>query len=74
MVLNSHVAAWVANVSADLCQYIACNPERLSSDRVLHILFCVPFQYLHRIALSLCSPSLSSRLHEDDDTDYSHSD
>ncbi|KAK6249937.1 hypothetical protein SCA6_003942 [Theobroma cacao] len=34
MVLNSSVVVTVANVSANVCQYIACNPERLSSDQV----------------------------------------
>ncbi|WRX16852.1 hypothetical protein QQP08_009339 [Theobroma cacao] len=33
MVLNSSVVVTVANVSANVCQYIACNPERLSSDQ-----------------------------------------
>jgi hypothetical protein len=73
MVLNSSVVAWVANVSADLWQYIACNPERLSSDHVLHLLFCLPFQHLHRLALSFCSPSPSSD-DGDDDRDSLHSD
>ncbi|KAB1221166.1 Adenylyl-sulfate kinase 3 [Morella rubra] len=73
MVLNSPLVAWVANVSADLCQYIACNPERVSSDGVLHLLFCVPFQHLHRLALTFCFPSLSYD-HEDNHDSNSHSD
>nr|KYP69430.1 hypothetical protein KK1_008620 [Cajanus cajan] len=48
MVLNSNVVARVAHASAHLCQFIACNPQRLSSDVVLRILFCLPFQHLFR--------------------------
>ncbi|KAM7251624.1 hypothetical protein ACFE04_023507 [Oxalis oulophora] len=33
MVLNSSMVVKVAKVSAELCQYIACNPERLSSEQ-----------------------------------------
>ncbi|KAK6941996.1 hypothetical protein RJ641_027373 [Dillenia turbinata] len=33
MVMNGPVVLRVAHVSADLCQYIACNPERLRSDQ-----------------------------------------
>uniref|UniRef100_A0A0V0GL76 Putative ovule protein n=1 Tax=Solanum chacoense TaxID=4108 RepID=A0A0V0GL76_SOLCH len=40
MVFSSPIIVGVANVSADLCQYIACNPERLSSDEVLYLPFC----------------------------------
>ncbi|KAI9120442.1 hypothetical protein K1719_007475 [Acacia pycnantha] len=50
MVLNSGAAVRVAQVSANLCQYISCNPERFSSDTVLRLLFCLPFR---RLALSL---------------------
>ncbi|KAL4607085.1 hypothetical protein ACB092_09G149500 [Castanea dentata] len=53
MVLNGAVVFWVAKVSAELWQYIACNPERLSSDRVLHLLCCLPFQYFLRLFSSL---------------------
>ncbi|OAY44374.1 hypothetical protein MANES_08G144511v8 [Manihot esculenta] len=53
MVLNSNLVVTIANVSANLCQYIACNPERLSSDQVLNLLFCFPLQRLGRLALSL---------------------
>ncbi|KAK7290637.1 hypothetical protein RIF29_05197 [Crotalaria pallida] len=55
MVLNSSVAVRVAHVSANLCQYIACNPQRLNSDAVLQLLFCLPLQPFHRFALSLFS-------------------
>ncbi|KAL2501492.1 FMN binding [Forsythia ovata] len=34
MVFNGGLMVGVANVSADACQYIACNPERLSSDQI----------------------------------------
>ncbi|EYU39992.1 hypothetical protein ABFS83_10G179600 [Erythranthe nasuta] len=53
MVFNSPLVVGVAKVSANACQYIACNPERLSSDQVLHLLFCFPFQHLRRLALCL---------------------
>ncbi|CAI0433152.1 unnamed protein product [Linum tenue] len=53
MVLNSNLVVTVADVSANLCQYIACNPERLPSDQVLHLIFCVPMQQFGRLALSL---------------------
>lgn len=53
MVFNGALMVGVANVSADACQYIACNPERLSSDQVLRLLFVFPFQQLRRLALCL---------------------
>ncbi|OWM78816.1 hypothetical protein CDL15_Pgr002987 [Punica granatum] len=53
MVLSAAVVAAVADVSANLCQYIACNPERFSSDQVLRLLFCFPFQHVRHFALSL---------------------
>ncbi|GFP84164.1 hypothetical protein PHJA_000560100 [Phtheirospermum japonicum] len=55
MVFNSPLVVGVAKVSANACQYIACNPERLSTDEVLHLLFCFPFQNLRRFAFCLCS-------------------
>ncbi|RVW46906.1 hypothetical protein CK203_074398 [Vitis vinifera] len=70
MVLNSTLIGRVAVVSADLCQYVACNPERLSPEHVLHLLFCFPFQQLRRLALCIsaffCSPS-----HPDDSDSHS---
>lgn len=64
MVLNSPLVLWVANISADLCQYVACNPERFSSDHVLYLIFCFPFRHFRLISLSLlsslCPPSLLS--------------
>lgn len=53
MVFNSPVIVGVAKVSANACQYIACNPERLSGDEVLRLLFCFPFQQLRRLALCI---------------------
>ncbi|OIW03300.1 hypothetical protein TanjilG_09947 [Lupinus angustifolius] len=55
MVLNSGVVVRVAHVSANLFQYIACNPEILQSDVVLQLLFCLPLQPFQRLALSLWS-------------------
>ncbi|KAI3826358.1 hypothetical protein L1987_00405 [Smallanthus sonchifolius] len=84
MVMNSPLVVAVANISADICQYIACNPERLSSEQVLNLIFCFPFQQFRRFALCLwtffCFPpntnfysssSSSSSFSSDDD---SHSD
>ncbi|KNA16530.1 hypothetical protein SOVF_088180 [Spinacia oleracea] len=66
MVLNSQVVVAVANASASVCQYIACNPEHLSSDQVLHLLFCFPFQQIRRLSLCLsaffCFPYSSDPL------------
>ncbi|KAL3841299.1 hypothetical protein ACJIZ3_025890 [Penstemon smallii] len=53
MVLNSTVLVGVAKVSANACQYIACNPERLNPDQVLHLIFCFPFQHLRRLTICL---------------------
>ncbi|KAL3534031.1 hypothetical protein ACH5RR_007552 [Cinchona calisaya] len=55
MVLNSRVVVGVANLSANACQYIACNPERLPSDQVLYLLFCFPFQQIRRLSLCFCT-------------------
>ncbi|KAI3471494.1 hypothetical protein Pfo_028144 [Paulownia fortunei] len=64
MVFNSPLVVRVAKVSANACQYIACNPERLSTDQVLQLLFCFPFQQLRRLAFCLwtffCSPPLNN--------------
>lgn len=89
MVFSSPIIVGVANVSADLCQYIACNPERLSSDEVLYLLFCFPCQQFRRFALCLwtffCFPlpnpylsfpsfsSSSSSLSSDSDLDLEDS-
>ncbi|CAA0837512.1 Unknown protein [Striga hermonthica] len=79
MVFNSPLVVGVAKVSANACQYIACNPERLSTDEVLHLLFCFPFQQLSRFAFCLCSffcfpnpgnPFLTSSSSSDDSDFY----
>ncbi|CAB4316224.1 unnamed protein product [Prunus armeniaca] len=76
MVLNSNVVVRVANISANICQYIACNPERLSSHQVLHLLFCFPFHQLRRrLVAFICLPYLSSSSSsedDDEDEDSSH--
>ncbi|KAE8661780.1 putative adenylsulfate kinase [Hibiscus syriacus] len=81
MVLNSSVVVAIADLSANLCQYIACNPERLSSDQVLYLIFCLPCRHLGRLAdslwLYLCfnPPDHSlSDYSDDDEGDGSHSD
>ncbi|WOG91677.1 hypothetical protein DCAR_0310927 [Daucus carota subsp. sativus] len=55
MVFNSPIIVTVAKVSANACQYIACNPQILNSDQVLHLIFCFPFQQFRRFTLCLCS-------------------
>ncbi|KAB1999967.1 hypothetical protein ERO13_D12G178750v2 [Gossypium hirsutum] len=82
MVLNSSMVVAIANISANLCQYVACNPERLSSDQVLHLIFCLPCRHFGRLAdslwLYLCfnppDHPLSDSSDDDDDDDPSHSD
>ena len=88
MVFNSLMVLSVAHVSADAWQYIACNPERLSSDQLLDLICCFPLQQLGRLALCLwtflCLPppdsfysyayySSSSSSDDDDDDDDSSS-
>ncbi|WCJ43631.1 hypothetical protein M5689_024360 [Euphorbia peplus] len=51
MVLSSNIVVMVANISANVCQYIACNPERLSSDEMLNLLFCLPLQHIGRLSV-----------------------
>ncbi|KAG9144938.1 hypothetical protein Leryth_023575 [Lithospermum erythrorhizon] len=53
MVLNSIILIQVAKISGDLCQYIACNPQRLSTQQLLHLLFVYPFQQIHRLTICL---------------------
>ncbi|KAF5725720.1 hypothetical protein HS088_TW23G00447 [Tripterygium wilfordii] len=79
MVLNGSVVVMVADISANLCQYLACNPERIRSDRVLYLLFCFPFQQFHRLAIHLWSlitfhSNNTANLSDEDDVDDSHSD
>ncbi|KAF6139278.1 hypothetical protein GIB67_021488 [Kingdonia uniflora] len=85
MVFNSVVVSTVANLSANICQYIACNPERLSNQQVLDLVCCFPLQQLGRLALCLwtffCFPPpdsylsySSSSTSSDDDGEDSHSD
>ncbi|ERN20389.1 hypothetical protein AMTRI_Chr03g46080 [Amborella trichopoda] len=86
MVFNSFMVLSVASWSADICQYIAFNPQRLSSHQVLDLLCCFPLQQLGRLALCLwtffCYPhpeyyTDSSDTSDSDssyDSDYLHSD
>lgn len=55
MVFNSVLMVDVANLSADFWQFIGCisNTERLSSDQILYLLFCFPFQQIRRFSLCL---------------------
>ncbi|KAI3924360.1 hypothetical protein MKW98_032561 [Papaver atlanticum] len=76
MVFNSDIVLRVANLSANLCQYIACNPDRLSSEQVLDLICCIPLQQLGRLALCVwnffCFPPPDS--HPNYYTYYSSSD
>ncbi|KAI4330593.1 hypothetical protein MLD38_028868 [Melastoma candidum] len=64
MVMNASTVERVAHASATLCQFIACNPERFSSDRVLYLIFCFPFQNLRRLGRIIrscfCLPPVDS--------------
>lgn len=77
MVFSSVLLATVATVSADLCQYIACNPQRLSSEEVLDLICCFPLQQLRRIALCVwsffCFPPPDSYPFSSSDSDSSDS-
>ncbi|KAL1211548.1 hypothetical protein V5N11_023556 [Cardamine amara subsp. amara] len=55
MVLNSRLVETTVNLSVDLWQYVACNPERLPRATVLHFIFCIPLLQLRRLAFSLGS-------------------
>ncbi|KAK8657673.1 hypothetical protein V6N13_035900 [Hibiscus sabdariffa] len=79
MVVNGPVVVAVANLSANLCQYIACNPERLSSEQVLYLIFCLPCTHIGRLAHSfwLClrfNPPDHHPLSDDDADDASNPD
>ncbi|PSR90269.1 Serine/threonine-protein kinase pats1 [Actinidia chinensis var. chinensis] len=82
MVFNSLLVLSVANKSADVWQYIACFPERISSDQLVDLVCCLPLQQLGRFALCLWSffclpPSPDSYYHShsyyDSDSDSSSS-
>ncbi|OVA06357.1 hypothetical protein BVC80_8885g3 [Macleaya cordata] len=77
MVFNSVIVMNVANLSANFCQYIACNPDRLSSQQVLDLICCLPLQQLGRLALCLwtffCFPPPDSYLSYSDDSSDSSS-
>ncbi|KAK9125626.1 hypothetical protein Scep_014472 [Stephania cephalantha] len=53
MVFNCGVVVSVANLSANLCQHIACNPERLSGHEILDLVCCLPLQQLRRLTICL---------------------
>ncbi|GMI99990.1 hypothetical protein HRI_003668300 [Hibiscus trionum] len=79
MVVNSSVVVAVANLSANLCQYIACNPERLETDQVLYLIFCLPCTHIGRLADSfwLChcfNPPDHHPLSDDDEDDADEDD
>ncbi|KAL5720276.1 hypothetical protein ACHQM5_012955 [Ranunculus cassubicifolius] len=75
MVFNSVLVVSVAKFSAHVWQYIACNPERLSSDQVLDLVCCLPLQQLGRLALCLwsffCLPQPDSYYSYSSDSTYS---
>ncbi|KAL0916830.1 hypothetical protein M5K25_014373 [Dendrobium thyrsiflorum] len=45
----------VARASADWSQSLACNPDRLTNDELLHLLLYLPLRHLRRFALCLFS-------------------
>lgn len=53
MVFNSLIVLWVANRSADVWQYVACIPDRISSQQLLDLICCFPLQQFGRLALCL---------------------
>ncbi|CAK9174321.1 unnamed protein product [Ilex paraguariensis] len=53
MVFNGVLVVSVANISADMWQYIACIHERISSEQLLDLAICFPLQQLGRLALCL---------------------
>ncbi|WOL04234.1 hypothetical protein Cni_G12955 [Canna indica] len=55
MVFNAWWVEAVARVSAEACQYVACNPERLSSEEVLDLICCLPLRHLRRLSICLFS-------------------
>lgn len=70
MVLNSAVVVSVANVSANVCQYISCNPEPFSSGQVLHLLFCYSFRNVRPVLVALWSCLCFPPLDSDSDSDF----
>ncbi|KAG6520020.1 hypothetical protein ZIOFF_017049 [Zingiber officinale] len=55
MVFHAGWVGAVARLSAEACQYVACNPERLSSDEALELIFCLPLRHLRRLAICIFS-------------------
>ncbi|CAA6653655.1 unnamed protein product [Spirodela intermedia] len=55
MVFNSAWVATVATLSAELCQYIACNPQRLPAGEVLRLLCYAPLHLAGRLAAGVFS-------------------
>ncbi|GMN49697.1 hypothetical protein TIFTF001_018865 [Ficus carica] len=81
MVFNSLLVVSVAHTSAEAWQWLACLPERLSSQQLLDLVLCFPLQQLGRLALCiwtfLCVPPPDSfysySYSSDDDSDDSSS-
>lgn len=69
MVLNTALVVGVAELSAEVCQCLACFPQRLSGGDVLRLLFWCPFGQLRRIAALFCFPPPHHR-DEDDNDDF----
>ncbi|KAG6512800.1 uncharacterized protein LOC121976982 [Zingiber officinale] len=55
MVFHAGRAVAVARLSADACQYVACNPERMSSDEALDLICCLPLRHLRRLSVCIFS-------------------
>lgn len=73
MVFNSLLVLTVADVSAEAWQHIVCVPDRISSQRLLDIIFCLPLQQLGRFAFCLwtifCLPPPESYYYYGSDSD-----
>ncbi|KAH0662607.1 hypothetical protein KY284_027538 [Solanum tuberosum] len=55
MTFNGVLVVSVAKVSAEIWQLLACLPETVSSQQLLDLVICYPFQQIGRLALCFCT-------------------
>ncbi|KAG6516573.1 hypothetical protein ZIOFF_027038 [Zingiber officinale] len=55
MVFRAGWAVAVVRLSAEACQYVACNPERMSSDEALDLICCLPLRHIRRLSVCIFS-------------------
>ncbi|KAK4719040.1 hypothetical protein R3W88_017378 [Solanum pinnatisectum] len=55
MTFNGVLVVSVAKVSAEIWQLLACLPEPVSSQQLLDLVICYPFQQIGRLALCFCT-------------------